>query len=1402
MKHFPTLFKLPFGLRTCCFLVSLITGFATPTLAQTTVSEGFNQSGPYPSFNMPFGWSSGKIVGSDPQNYWDRVNVGTHPGGVPTMGGSAAMLRYYSWATTAGEQAFVMSKPFDLTNRPVASSSNVRFWMYRDPEFAAPTAAFVSAQMTSGNDTVVVLSNTGIAVGQSVVGTNVGFNAKVVAINGNNIVLSVPSTGSNTNAITFYQQQSDNIQVYANTTASLAGATLLSDTANGASTIYRYVNCWPQGTGNTYGWNKYGFTIPAGASWNGSKVFIIIVSTSQFGNDIYIDDFSIDTYPKPMAYVSCTLDAQNALNVGSNTTNNWIVRGKIICDGAGSPITATAFTFNRNGSTNPCGDITGTGAKLWFTGGTKTFDSQVAVQLGGNQSACPTNYTFTGLTQTLENDTNYFWITYDITSTATGGNCVDAEWVDVTLSGGVGVKVPTVATLPGCRMIDLAYCIPTMFVGTSWLNGSYTNNDYVQCVQLNGAAGYPSINNCLNSAGPNQPPWNGGPAPFSAHPPDYEKFSAAAGKTTVLKLDSTYTILAQVGTWYSSNYLAAWIDYNHDGDFYDIVGGQNEKIMQSPGLSNNSWSSAAVGTFTVPSSAYIGSTTLRVREVYAVGNIDPCNTYTYGETEDYPITIIPDCNILPGWRVWLGGFSNDWNVSLNWCGGVPTLTTDAAIIPDIDPVTPGIQRPVYQPVIKAGVSALANKLRIDGADTLTINGSTGATLTVADSLDIRTGSSMLKVIDSYRSQAEISNGTLVNANSFLFNGGGFFLRQKAQILYGQAEFLARGMQPGDVIDTISLYISARNSTVPYLQFTLGYYYTTANYSFPGTPTAWAPVFSSGSTLLGPMTLDLTTIPSSGGWVHFPVNLTWSGSTGDMVIEMCWENGASSSPPSDNNYTTQTLGVRKMATVRGWSTSGPGCSLLPNGAANTFRTANDYRPNLTFRFRRNYDKVPIEVRGHWNNNGTFISSDNSIVKFAGTNQQHLGGSSSTTFHELQMLNSQGVYQYTSSTVNDTMWLNTGKFVINADGVGIKTLTLGLASRYALWRPPGFTGFLQSENPAPNYGMVKWNLGTTTAPIVLPFVTSGGTLIYLEIQLTSGAADLTVATYPTPPNNTPWPTGVTNISGYYSPYLADNSPNMVDRYWVIGNDSSAATWYINFNFAASEAAGVTGPYLSQRWDGSIWHAPLPGQASGSTWNSTGTIADMNSVWVLTGQNQPLPVELLNFDAKAEEARVRVEWSTSSEVDNDYFDVERSVDNRTYTFVGRVPSQGPSTQQRQYTAFDDQPLEGLSYYRLRQVDYDGDFRHYGPVAVVYGKDKGLEIVTMMSPSEGRYRVVYRYGSERPLAVRVVDATGRVVYGRDGMKASPGLNDLELTMDLSQGVYTLFLQSEDGLVSRKFFR
>ena len=86
--------------------------------------------------------------------------------------------------------------------------------------------------------------------------------------------------------------------------------------------------------------------------------------------------------------------------------------------------------------------------------------------------------------------------------------------------------------------------------------------------------------------------------------------------------------------------------------------------------------------------------------------------------------------------------------------------------------------------------------------------------------------------------------------------------------------------------------------------------------------------------------------------------------------------------------------------------------------------------------------------------------------------------------------------------------------------------------------------------------------------------------------------------------------------------------------------------------------------------------------------------------------LPVSFTSFTAGAKGEAVQLDWRTASERNNSHFEVERSGDSRNWTTIGRVAGSGDSDRELYYSFLDPAPQAGLNYYRLRQVDFDGQY------------------------------------------------------------------------------------------------
>nr|WKN34452.1 hypothetical protein K4G66_18915 [Tunicatimonas sp. TK19036] len=102
------------------------------------------------------------------------------------------------------------------------------------------------------------------------------------------------------------------------------------------------------------------------------------------------------------------------------------------------------------------------------------------------------------------------------------------------------------------------------------------------------------------------------------------------------------------------------------------------------------------------------------------------------------------------------------------------------------------------------------------------------------------------------------------------------------------------------------------------------------------------------------------------------------------------------------------------------------------------------------------------------------------------------------------------------------------------------------------------------------------------------------------------------------------------------------------------------------------------------------------------------------MVTGGISTLPITLVYFKATAQDDKVVLKWEMTEEVNTAFFTVERSTDGRTFTNIGTVKGAGNSHEIRTYSYSDPYPANGLSYYRLKQTDFDGKFERFKVVAV----------------------------------------------------------------------------------------
>lgn len=195
---------------------------------------------------------------------------------------------------------------------------------------------------------------------------------------------------------------------------------------------------------------------------------------------------------------------------------------------------------------------------------------------------------------------------------------------------------------------------------------------------------------------------------------------------------------------------------------------------------------------------------------------------------------------------------------------------------------------------------------------------------------------------------------------------------------------------------------------------------------------------------------------------------------------------------------------------------------------------------------------------------------------------------------------------------------------------------------------------------------------------------------------------------------------------------------------------------------------------------------------TWDNLTTFSDFSAA----GDGAPLPIELLSFDAEPVGNTVLVSWTTASEINNDFFTIERSVDASIFTPIGTVNGAGNSSSTRSYSFVDVQPMMGVSYYRLRQTDFNGDFEVFDPAVVNFGSGLVQGAALFPNPAVEYAHVMINTASSGKGWVRVTDLTGRLISNFQ-IVMTKGMTPFTLQTDnLAPGKYLVTVEAADGKV------
>jgi hypothetical protein len=176
-------------------------------------------------------------------------------------------------------------------------------------------------------------------------------------------------------------------------------------------------------------------------------------------------------------------------------------------------------------------------------------------------------------------------------------------------------------------------------------------------------------------------------------------------------------------------------------------------------------------------------------------------------------------------------------------------------------------------------------------------------------------------------------------------------------------------------------------------------------------------------------------------------------------------------------------------------------------------------------------------------------------------------------------------------------------------------------------------------------------------------------------------------------------------------------------------------------------------------------------------------------------PAPVTLTSFNARHKGNGVTIDWSTSQELNNKYFQVERSSDGSTnWTVISTVIGAGNSQVANNYNSYDASPLSGVNYYRLKQVDDDGKFSYSNTVAVKMDLQKAA-ISVLANPFYNTLTVKFVSPTSQNVIARLVDITGKqIAVEKWSVNNGTTKKDFSNVSGLQHGMYILSITNNTG--------
>jgi hypothetical protein len=244
---------------------------------------------------------------------------------------------------------------------------------------------------------------------------------------------------------------------------------------------------------------------------------------------------------------------------------------------------------------------------------------------------------------------------------------------------------------------------------------------------------------------------------------------------------------------------------------------------------------------------------------------------------------------------------------------------------------------------------------------------------------------------------------------------------------------------------------------------------------------------------------------------------------------------------------------------------------------------------------------------------------------------------------------------------------------------------------------------------------------------------------------------------------------NITGFTTWYTGNVEGTSGKWGAVVPNNTAVRA--IRFFNASDGSEIVVGNGTGNSSSDGIWN----GVSTIINTGSTSTPITINSIAPTT-----LPITLSNFAGSANLNGVKLNWTTASETNNQYFEILRAGEDKNFISIGKVNGSGNSSTSKSYSFDDFNPATGNNYYQLKQVDFDGKSASFAPIAVSFGLTSNK--ISLLSSSDLAVTISISSATDKEAVISYVGLDGKIIYQQKTyLKA--GLNSITLPVNKSAG-------------------